>query len=163
MMGLLHINQQYGSGGGLLNRFHEGPSQQRGSGLLGLILRGASKLIPKLAGLGKTALKASSQTIQKAAKSELGRSITDSLKDAAISTSANAAADLLSGSDPLATLQKGVEDAKLNVASALRQKADKQLTNSSARRKRKFAGDMTAVKPKKSKKKKKTYDLFENN
>ena len=52
MMGLLNINQQYGSGGGLLNRFHEGPSQQRGSGLLGFLqmisLFISTKMIPTL-------------------------------------------------------------------------------------------------------------------
>jgi len=41
-----------------------GPDSQRGSGLLGLLLRGATKVLPKILGASKSVLKASAHGIK---------------------------------------------------------------------------------------------------
>ena len=116
------VNIQGGGGLGLL-KFHEGPAIQQGSGLLSAIIRGVSKIAPKLIGAGRSALKVGGRSLQKAIKSDLAKELGKGLKDAAISTSADAAAELLTGGDVSQVLQEGVNDAKLKVASALKDKA----------------------------------------
>ena len=153
-MGLLSIQQ---SGAGGLRRFHEGPSLQSGSGLLGLLLRGATKILPKVLGGSKALLKASAKGIQKAATSETAKELGRNLKDIAISTAADSVASAVSGRDPTMSLQQGVDSARQEIADTLKRKASEH--RQSKNKKRKFV----PLNKGKSRKKKKNgnYNLFE--
>lgn len=138
-----------------------GPTLQRGSGILGLLLRGASKVLPKLIGAGKTALKASAHGLKKAAMSDAGRSLARNLKDVAISSAADMAASAISGEDVGTALQSGVEEAKTEIASALKRKANQHRTSSNKKQKTVVESKKPQNTKSRKKKKKKSFNLFE--
>ena len=141
---MLLNRSNYQSGTGLL-KYHKGNYIQSGGGFGSLLGRLFSKLLPVAKSAAKTAL----STAKKAANSELGQT----LQNTAISTLANSTADLITGEkEPKQTLQEGVEQAKQQIATALRTKASGKRSSSI----------LENPKDKKSKrKKKKNYNLLE--
>ena len=133
-MALLRSHQT-GTGGGLL-KYHSASRIQRGSGLFSFF----GKLLSKLAPVAKSAVKAASTGIKQVAKSDLVKD----LKDIAVTSLTNSAADLVTGETPVTSLKEGLESAKQEIAKTLR--------NTNKKRK-------TVLEPKKDNKKKKVNSL----
>ena len=123
-----------------------------GSGLFGLLLRGATRILPKILGSSKSLLKASAKGIQKAATSEAGKALGRNLKDIAISTAADSVASAILGEDPSLKFQEGIDSARHEIAGALKKKASEH----------KFPKPKKRKVDTSKKKKNKNYNLFQD-
>ena len=121
---------------------------QSGSGIGGILAKLFTKIIPIASKVGRAGIKG----ITKAANSSIGQT----LKDTALRSASEAAINVLSGESPKEALEKGLSEAKSQVASAIREKVSK----TEAKGKRKTVKRKQIKLPTEVPKKRKNYNLL---